>query len=105
MGATVRSPSGHSYTYNKGTFLERHDGYTDLRDKQGGRLLAQVPNTWLIEFESPCVIGKVPSSVDSSIQGLLNNNGDDLRRARSWELRKLKAALSKFNMHTKTWKP
>lgn len=48
MTVRVRFDSGLWLQYNDCNFLDRHQGgYTDLRNKEGGDLLAQVPNSVL----------------------------------------------------------
>lgn len=51
---TVRFPTGFSIQYNDACFVSRHSEYSDLCVKEGGRWIAQVPNSCVIEVVSPC---------------------------------------------------
>lgn len=104
MSATVRSPEGHAYTYNDVKHLDRTSAeYTDLRDRSGGSLIAQVPKTWLIEYVSPCVIRSRPSTSEGALDELLNNQGEALRKVPQHKIAHLKKLLAKFNRQTHRW--
>ena len=51
---TVRFPSGCAVLYNTAGFVDRKSEYTDLYADEGGRWIAQVPNTCIIESTSDC---------------------------------------------------
>ena len=73
----VRFPTGLVLQYNDVHYLERRDGYTDGRDAEGGKLIAQVPNTCVIEYVTPC---RVFQEDGSSREGDLHATIARLRR-------------------------
>lgn len=104
MTVTVRSPAGQSYTYNNGQYVMRSEhGYTDLYDRKGGSLIAQVPSDWLLEWTPPCVVRAAPVGADGALDLLLNNDGAELRRVHGHKLAELKQRLRKFYQRRRTW--
>lgn len=51
---TVRFATGFSVQYNAGNYAVRSAEFTDIYDRKGGKWLAQVPNSAIIEVAQPC---------------------------------------------------
>jgi len=81
MTVRVRFPeTGICLQYNDGGYVERHDRFSDILEKKGGRWLAQVPNSCLIEWVRPCF---VEVTIDLEMQRLQDGRvRETLRLAR-----------------------
>jgi len=68
---TVRFPNGQAVQYKGAHFIARSArGYTDLRNKKGGRLIAIAPNICIIDFERPSRVYNALASDTDEIQRL-----------------------------------
>jgi hypothetical protein len=80
---TVRFPSGVAVQYNDAHWIERGEHYTDLRDKRGGRLLAQVPTRGcIVEFVRPCRVYSSNHEPSDLVDALNRALADPAIRAR-----------------------
>ena len=51
---TVRFPNGQAIQYNTANYANRHSEYSDLYESDGGKWIAQIPNSCIIESVFAC---------------------------------------------------
>lgn len=103
---TVRFSTGFSIQYNEANYAVRNGEYTDLYDKKGGRLFAQVPTReCVIEFVAPCRTYSAATEPSLVAKAFLSVVSDaDLRHTLSvYDLAKIKAALKPFDARRSRW--